>query len=143
MNMSAATIILLETDTAARANNAQADLYQCLKTYADARDLQGLITTLDVHYLTVDKKGIYNNPVTGNSQMGMVVHFDRDMRDRAMMKAANFGEVPRQFSELYYRLKYEPSIDTLREARVLIRSTFAAIWQVENEETALANVINF
>lgn len=138
-----ATIVLLETDVAARANNAQADLYRLLKTYADAKDMQKLIATLDVDYLTYDKAGHYTHPQTGNRQRGMIVHFDRDERDRSMRKAAGFGEVAAKASELYFKMQTEPSLGLFVEARHFISGTYTTIWHLTDETDGLCNLLNF
>jgi hypothetical protein len=134
----------MQVDVPARANNAQADLYQALKTWADAGNDQELITTLNVDYLTVDRIGLYRHPIAGNRQVGMVVHFDRDERDRAMRKAALFGGMAKEASDLYFDL-YAPSPSLLLAARALMKDIYQDTWPAlrPTDMEELCNLINF
>lgn len=139
-----ATIVLLETDLKARANNAQADLYRLLKTYADANNMQELISTLDVDYLTYDRLGHYTHPHTQENQAGMVLHVNKPMRDACMRKAASFGPVAEKASDLYARMHTEPSLGLLVEARQFIADTYATVWSLADDEApGLCNLLNF
>ena len=139
-----ATIAILQVDLSARANNAQADLYHALKTWADAGNNQELITTLNVDYLTVDRIGLYRHPIAGNRQVGMVVHFDRDERDRAMRKAGLFGGIAHKVSEMYFGLN-DPCQRKLLAARTLMTEMYQDTWPTlhTTDMEELCNLINF
>lgn len=139
--MATATVLLLETDIEARANNARADLYAALKAWAEHYDHAQLMALTDSSYLTVDRMGAYTHPTTGNTQKGMVISIDKPARDASMAKAGRYAGVPADVSAMYHELLTEPTRDSLLAARRLLNRVWNEIGC--EEEMYLTNVINF
>jgi hypothetical protein len=139
--MTATTILILETDIEARANNARADLYAALKAWAERNDHAELMALTDSSYLTMDRMGAYMHPVTGNTQRGMVISIDKPARDASMAKAGRFAGVPADVSAMYHELLAEPTRDSLLAARLLLNRVWSDMG--EDSEVAFCNVINF
>lgn len=139
--MTATTILILETDIEARANNARADLYAALKAWAEYYDHAEVMALTDSNYLTVDRMGTYTHPMTGNAQKGMVISIDKPARDASMAKAGRYAGVPADVSAMYHELLTEPTRDSLLAARLLMNRVWTGMG--DDKEVLFCNVINF
>jgi hypothetical protein len=120
--------------------SAKADLFTALKAYAVARDKQALLIALDADYMRIDRAGLYRHPQTGQVQAGMVIAINKDVRDRAMRKAALIDGKGYEVCEAYFALdqRCENVVDDVRK---LILNLYRDIYDLPGKQ--LANILNF